>query len=103
MGALRKTNLHLCPRSPIDLRRGFQLEAHCFASHAKPCNSKMEQTAGPFCGSTTIDRPSRTSLVVFVVVIGEFVVADRVVMGDARGAGAGASLTGRAMGLGFGL
>ena len=34
--------------------------------------------------------------------IGEFVVALRVVMGDARGAGAGASLTGRAMGLGFG-
>jgi hypothetical protein len=83
-------------------KRGFQLEAHCFASHAKPCSSKMEQTAGPFCGSTTIARPSRTSLVVFVV-IGEFVVADRVVMGDARGAGAGASLTGRAMGLGFGL
>ena len=83
-------------------RRGFQLEAHCFASHAKPCNSKMEQTAGPFWGSTTIARPSRTSLVVFVV-IGEFVVALRVVMGDARGAGAGASLTGRAMGLGFGL
>jgi len=63
----------------------------------------MEQTAGPFCGSTTIARPSLTSLVVFVVVIGEFVVALRVVMGDARGAGAGASLTGRAMGLGFGL
>ena len=61
----------------------------------------MEQTAGPFCGSTTIERPSRTSLVVFVV-IGEFVVALLVVMGDARGAGAGASLTGRAMGLGFG-
>ena len=84
------------------LRRGFQLEAHCFASQAKPCNSKMEQTAGPFCGSTTMARPSRTSLVVFVV-MGLFVVADRVVMGDARGAGAGASLTGRAMGLGFGL
>jgi len=83
-------------------KRGFQLDAHCFASHAKPCNSRMEQTAGPFCGSTTMARPSRTSLVVFVV-IGEFVVALRVVMGDARGAGAGASLTGRAMGLGFGL
>jgi len=62
----------------------------------------MEQTAGPWTGSTTIERPNRTSRVVFVV-IGEFVVADRVVMGDARGAGAGASLTGRAMGLGFGL
>ena len=49
-----------------------------------------------------MDRPNRTSRVVFVV-IGEFVVALRVVMGDARGAGAGASLTGRAMGLGFGL
>ena len=61
----------------------------------------MEQTAGPWTGSTTMDRPNRTSRVVFVV-IGEFVVADRVVMGDARGAGAGASLTGRAMGLGFG-
>ena len=61
----------------------------------------MEQTAGPWTGSTTIERPSRTSRVVFVV-IGEFVVALRVVMGDARGAGAGASLTGRAMGLGFG-
>jgi len=49
-----------------------------------------------------MDRPNRTSLVAFVV-IGEFVVALRVVMGDARGcAGAGASLTGRAMGLGFG-
>ena len=61
----------------------------------------MEQTAGPWTGSTTMDRPSRTSRVVFVV-IGELVVALRVVMGDARGAGAGASLTGRAMGLGFG-
>ena len=83
-------------------KRGFQLDAHCFASQAKPCKSRMEQTAGPWTGSTTIERPSRTSRVVFVV-IGEFVVADRVVMGDARGAGAGASLTGRAMGLGFGL
>ena len=61
----------------------------------------MEQTAGPWTGSTTIERPSRTSLVAFVV-MGLLVVADRVVMGDARGAGAGASLTGRAMGLGFG-
>ena len=61
----------------------------------------MEQTAGPWTGSTTMGRPNRTSRVAFVV-IGEFVVALRVVMGDARGAGAGASLTGRAMGLGFG-
>ena len=61
----------------------------------------MEQTAGPWTGSTTIERPSRTSRVGFVV-MGLLVVADRVVMGDARGAGAGASLTGRAMGLGFG-
>ena len=83
-------------------KRGFQLDAHCFASQAKPCNSRMEQTAGPWTGSTTIERPNRTSFVVRVVVIGEFVVVLRVVMGDARGAGAGASLTGRAMGLGFG-
>ena len=78
-------------------RRGFQLEAHCFASQTKPCSSKMEQTAGPFCGSTTIARPGRTSLVVFVV-IGEFVWLP-VVMGDAR-ARRGRLLTGRAMGLG---